>query len=59
MSSTQVSPLLMRSLDPVTKIDFVFLVFKLNRLFLDQFSSDINEDKKNVSAKCGMLVFGD
>ena len=31
--------MLERRLDPVENIDFFFLVLKLNRLFLDQFSS--------------------
>ena len=39
ISSTLVSPILVRSLDPVTNRDFVFLVFNLNRSFVDQFSS--------------------
>ena len=39
ISSTLVPSILVRSLVPVTNIDFVFSVFKLKRLFLDQFTS--------------------
>ena len=39
ISMTLVPPILVRSLVPVTNVDFVFTVFKLKRLFLDQFSS--------------------
>lgn len=39
ISLTLVPPSLVRSLVPVTYVDFVFSVFNLKQLFLDQFSS--------------------